>query len=247
MRDHLTTLFYGLKDRKAFLDALRAALVQVAWKNSYTGDNLITFGKNLSFLDDEKFMAAVGRHATDLVEQGILWRTHVLAWAARGGLRHEGDFVECCCYKGTSAAVLCDYLDFSTLPKTFYLYDSFDVRVTDTVSDAKTDHGPELFERTKQRFAAIPNVKVLRGMVPAVLDDESPSRIAFLHIDMNNAAGEIAALERLFDRVVPGGLVVLDDYGYTIFRAQKLAHDKFFGSRGYSVVELPTSQGLVVK
>ena len=49
------------------------------------------------------------------------------------------------------------------------------------------------------------------------------SRIAYLHIDLNQAPAEIAALEVLFDRIVPGGIVILDDYEWAMgYRRQKL-------------------------
>jgi hypothetical protein len=40
-------------------------------------------------------------------------------------------------------------------------------------------------------------------------------RIAYLHIDMNQAPAEVAALDALFDRVVPSGIVILDDYEWS--------------------------------
>ena len=42
-------------------------------------------------------------------------------------------------------------------------------------------------------------------------------------------------------------MIVLDDYGWSLYRAQKQAEDAFFAERGYLVLELPTGQGLVVK
>jgi O-methyltransferase len=54
-------------------------------------------------------------------------------------------------------------------------------------------------------------------------------------------------LERLFDRVLTGGVVVFDDYGWKMFHKQKEAEDAFMRSRGYGILELPTGQGLVVK
>ena len=77
---------------------------------------------------------------------------------------------------------------------------------------------------------------------------QSPKRIAYLHIDLNEAPAEIAALDALFDRVVPGGIVILDDYEWAgPHRAQKLAEDPWFEARHYRVFPLPTGQGIVIK
>jgi hypothetical protein len=47
--------------------------------------------------------------------------------------------------------------------------------------------------------------------------------------------------------MVPGAVLILDDYGWLGYRAQKLAEDPWFEKRGYRVLELPTGQGLLIK
>jgi hypothetical protein len=72
--------------------------------------------------------------------------------------------------------------------------------------------------------------------------------VAYLHIDLNNAAGELAALDVLFDRVVSGGIVVMDDYEWAgVYRQQKRQEDPWFAARGYRVFPLPTGQGFLIK
>jgi hypothetical protein len=88
---------------------------------------------------------------------------------------------------------------------------------------------------------------VLRGRIPEILSEASPASIAYLHLDLNSAAAELAALEHLYDRIVPGGYLVLDDYGWYPYRQQKDEEDPFFAARGTRVLELPTGQGLVIK
>lgn len=99
----------------------------------------------------------------------------------------------------------------------------------------------------RARFAGLDNVVITRGPVPATLERASPEKIAFMHIDMNNVAAEIGALDELFQRVTPGGVVVLDDYGWIAYQAQQAAERDWFASRGYVVLELPTGQGLVIR
>jgi O-methyltransferase len=98
-----------------------------------------------------------------------------------------------------------------------------------------------------EKFRDVANVRIVRGVLPEVLADIAPEKIAFLHIDINSPAAEIGTLEVLFDRVAAGGIVVFDDYGWHLFRKQKEAEDAFMAARGYRILELPTGQGLLVK
>lgn len=109
------------------------------------------------------------------------------------------------------------------------------------------EHSKQLYAEVKARFSDVPNVTVTQGKVPDVLAGVAPEKIAFMHLDLNNAEAEIGALEILWDRMLPGAVLVLDDYGWRGYREQKLAEDPWFSMRGYKVLELPTGQGLVIK
>jgi hypothetical protein len=246
MRNYLTTAFYGVMNPEKFIGGIQQAIDQVATEGVFAGDNLFTYQRNLSFLDDAEFMAAFSKNAITDVERSVIWRTHVLCWAARNGLRLEGDFLECACYKGTSARIVCDYLDFGNSGKRYYLYDLFE-HSDEMDHHGMPEHGADLYGKVKQRFADLENVLVTQGSVPEILYQVAPEKIAFLHLDINSAAAEIGALEFLFDRITPGGIIVLDDYGWRAYRPQKEAEDVFFAARGYHVLELPTGQGLVIK
>lgn len=94
----------------------------------YAGDNIFTIGRNLGFLENKAFVDAWKAHAETDVEQTIVWRISVLAWVAKSVLSRKvpGDFVECACYKGTSARIICDYVDFAHSGRNYYLYDLFE-------------------------------------------------------------------------------------------------------------------------
>ena len=212
-------------------------------RGRFIADDMMVWGRNLSFLEDEPFMASVSRHFD---KPNALWRLAVVAWAARQGLRLDGDFVECGTYKGGTANVLCDTLDLHKHDKRFWLYDVFDWSPQDKhVHFEGLDAG--LHDIVKQRFAAMPYVHIVQGYVPGSFSQGVPEKIAFLHVDMNNAEAEIGALEVLWDRVVPGAIVILDDYGWSGGLPQKRAEDRFLTERGYSVLELPTGQGMVIR
>lgn len=249
--NHLTTAFFGAANMSEFLKGIQHAIdhLHPGWRDGvYAGDNIFTYGRNLSFLSDEKLMAAHRRHATTAIEQAILWRISVVAWGALNGMRlGRGDFVECACYKGTTARIVCDYIDFAKHPdRHYYLYDLFE-HDQSMPHHSMPEHGADLYGKVKARFADLPNVTVTRGRVPDVLHEAAPKEVAFMHLDLNNAPAEIGALELLFDRMVPGAVLILDDYGWCGYRAQKEAEDPWLAARGYRVLELPTGQGLLIK
>jgi O-methyltransferase len=80
-----------------------------------------------------------------------------------------------------------------------------------------------------------------------VLREQPPDPIAFLHVDLNNSAAEIAALDQLYESTVPGGVIVFDDYCWAASRAQFVAEREWFERRGLVVMPLPTGQGVFVK
>lgn len=243
----VTKIFFGVKN-PGFLQGLQQAVDNLAPQGIYAGDNLFTFGRNLGFFENKKFVEAWGAHASTQIEQAIVWRIYVLAWAAKSVIARNvpGDFAECACYKGTSARIICDYVDFADSGRHYYLYDLFE-HDDSMIHHSMPEHGEALFDQVKARFLGFPNVTVTKGFLPDVLDQVSPDTIAFMHIDLNNAPAEIGVLDRLFDRLSPGGILVLDDYGWLAYRAQKLAEDPWLATRGYEVLELPTGQGLVFK
>ncbi len=245
---YVSDLFYKMKDFDGFIAGLNQAFKSMDGLNGlFAGDNLITIDKNLSFLTDKPFMTAFNAHATTRIERGLVWRIMTVLWGARNGLRLEGDFIECACYKGITARIVCDTIDFGSYPdRRYYLYDLFE-HDESMPHHHMLEHSSTLFEEVKDRFAHLSNVTVTQGRVPDSFSQALPEKIAFLHLDLNNAEAEIAVLDILFERMVPGAVMVLDDYGWLGYRAQKIAEDDWLAKRGYHVLELPTGQGLLIK
>lgn len=234
-----------IADEQVFMLSLTRAMQQLPQDGLFCSDNLLAWWRNLSFLDDPHFMNCFRRHAQTEAELGIIWRTHVYTWCVKQALRRSGDLVEAGCYQGTSVRIACDVVDFARYKNKFYLYDLFEHR-DGMRHHGMTAHGPQLYAQVQARFADLSNVVVVRGEIPAVLRRRCPRRIAFLHLDLNDAQAEEGALAHLFPRLVPGSIVLLDDYGWQSYRAQRDAADRFFSVHGLEVAELPTGQGLVL-
>ena len=64
---------------------------------------------------------------------------------------------------------------------------------------------------------------------------------------MNCAPPELAALRHFWPRLVPGGVVLMDDYAYMGFDEQGAAFDAWARETGIPILALPTGQGLIIK
>src|SRR5450631_8328 len=239
-------VFWGTTDAQAVAEIMKSttALLPAGY---HFADNLLTWGRNMSMLDDAPFVAAWQANAESSSDEAIVWRRYVLACAAYHCVQLDGDFVECGAYTGVGIKTIVDYLGGPAFPKTFWGYDIFEHDAS-MLNAALPEHGSGLYERVREKFAGYSQVRVVKGLIPEVFASGCPDRIAYLHIDLNQAPAEIASLEHLFDRMVPGGILILDDYEWAgPYRGQKLAEDVWFEARKYRVIPLPTGQGIVIK
>ena len=70
--------------------------------------------------------------------------------------------------------------------------------------------------------------------------------ISFLHIDLNSAVAEAAALEKLKDRLCKGSLILFDDYGGHGAEEQALVHETFANDNNRDLLILPTGQAVII-
>ena len=227
----------------------------------YLQDGLVSC-HNHEFMASPAFASAYQRGvAAAGCDYGWHWRVHIGLWAAGIAAELPGDFVECGVNAGFMSSSIMHALDWNARDKTFWLLDTFAGVDERYVSDqeksagilaknqAMIDSGFYVldFEKVKRNFAEWRRVKLVKGSIPETLPRVDAERIAFLHIDMNCAPPEVAALRYLWDRLVPGAPVLLDDYAYYGYRPQKLAMDELTAQLGAAIASLPTGQGLLIK
>ena len=256
------------KARAKFINSVFAGILPTDHLSVFWGDRLATLDKSMGFFDDTKFnqafLAILSDYPYDqyVGKQTIAWRLHTLVWAAQHAKAlPEGDFVECGVFRGDMSWVIGEVADLKNSDRRFFLYDSFIGLDKDLLREddypfnsgyfeiANSFYSEEgIFENVKSRFKDWKNYFVIEGYLPRTLIHENaPERIAFLHVDLNSPAAELACFEELFDKLVSGALVILDDYGWKAYGKQKVVADDFFGERGISLLELPTGQGLAIK
>lgn len=237
---------------------LPGPLVTVAYmlyraRGVYFQDGLLTV-HNSDFRRDPKFREsyALGK-ATGSWGQDIEWRAYVCCWAAWSVRNKEGDFVECGVNRGGLSRAVMHYIDFADLNKRFWLLDTYEGLVEHLISEDERRLGilpggyTDCYREVVQTFGSVPGVEIVRGVVPDTLPSVTSAKICYLSLDMNNTAPEIAAAEYFWDRLVSGGIIILDDYGWRRQINQKIAFDRFAEQRAIKILALPTGQGLIIK
>jgi O-methyltransferase len=208
--------------------------------------------KNCGFLSDREFLCSYDALLRQDGNAKNRWRAHVTQWAAFHASKLPGDFVETGVDRGCFSASVCSYVDFASLQdKTFFLIDTFGGLIADLVSEeeraAFKNEYADTYQFVKDSFSRYPNVEVVRGVVPDVLETIPFSQIAYLSIDLNCATPERSALEFFWPLLVGGGIVVLDDYGFPGRGAQQETADEFARTVGARVLSVPTGQGILIK
>lgn len=239
------------------------ALARFLLRGAYVNDGLISFHRH-AFLDDPAFKRAYERGARALGGEDWYqwhWRVHIGLWAAQNASRLDGDFVECGVNYGFLSSAVMEFLDWDQLDKTFYLLDTFaglDSRFVATGESGegnlkKSEHNLRNgmyvsgVDSVRANFAQWQNQRIIVGSIPETLDQVDARTVAFLHIDMNCAPPEVAALRFFWPRLADGAFVLLDDYAYRGFEPQRLAMDDLATELGASICALPTGQGLLIK
>jgi hypothetical protein len=229
----------------------------------YAQDGLLSV-HNHDFMRDPAFARAYDRGVKALGgtdDYHWHWRIHVGLWAACGAVKLDGDFVECGVNKGFLSSSIMEHLDWNSLARTFYLLDTFTGLDEHRISDSEIRGG--ILDANRERlsrgyyvsgveavvanFAQWRNVRIIQGAVPDTLPSVDTDRIAYLHLDMNCAPPEVAAANHFWDRLVPGAFMLLDDYAYVGYEAQKVAMDAFASEHDVAICSLPTGQGLIIK
>ena len=242
------------------LEGLGYRLVNL--RKGHAIDGLYTV-HNAPFLSDARFQAAYRRgvQASGGVDPGAQWRIHVGLWAARAASGIAGDFVECGVNAGFLSSAILSYLGGPGAGRKFYLVDTFEGPALDQFSQEELGRGRLQvalqaieagayvtdLERVRQNYSEWSGIEIVKGRVPDVLPGVGAGRISFLHLDMNCAFPETAALRFFWERISPGGIVLFDDYAYFGHDAQMGAIGELAAALGAEALAIPTGQGLLIK
>lgn len=150
----------------------------------------------------------------------------------------QGDFVECGVWRGGSTMAAIDtLLKAGDTSRTVYLYDTFEGMSEPTEHDKElSGNAADTLMQSSQRedatsvwcYSALeevqknvgsldyPAAKVhyVKGKVEDTIPQTLPSKIALLRLDTDWYESTAHELEHLYPLLVPGGVIIIDDYGH---------------------------------
>jgi O-methyltransferase len=196
-----------------------------------------------------KILAVEGLTMTGIENRFTLLQS--IQYLIRHGI--PGSMVECGVWHGGSMALMArELISLGDLERDLYLFDTFEgmpsagdedmdwrgiparQRMQDEESHRAESHmwcvSP--LETVQKNMAAtgypLARLHFMKGRVEDTLPSQAPQQIALLRLDTDWYESTRHELLHLYHRVVPGGVVIIDDYGY--WQGARKAVDEFLST-----------------
>ncbi len=195
--------------------------------------------------DFEPIYAEASRHTLVTRDRAwILWKT------LQQALQLEGDVLECGVFRGGTALLEARTMGQQNDGRTLHLFDSFEGMpvTTDGVDRFESgDLGTTSVEGVRELLSFAPFVQIHQGFIPDSFTGLDIAKLAWAHIDVDIYQAVHDSVSYVYERLVPGGFMVFDDYGFPSCIGARRAVDEAFADRPEVPICLPTGQALVVK
>jgi predicted O-methyltransferase YrrM len=156
-----------------------------------------------------------------------------------------GEVAEVGVYKGGSARLIATYLPH----KTVHLFDTFEgMPSTDPKKDChqKGDFTVS-FDIVKNYLSDLKNVRIYKGIFPDTSEPIQDKQFALVHVDVDIYTSIKACCEFFYPRMLPGGVIVFDDYAVKSCPGATQAVDEYFADKSEKVIRMVTSGSFVMK
>jgi O-methyltransferase len=180
--------------------------------------------------------------------------TREAAWAlyslARQTLSIPGDFLEAGVYRGGTARLFRRLLDTSGHQRTLHLFDTFGgMPETNRTLDIhrEKDFLDTSVEAVSTFIGTEEWICYHKGFIPDTFKRLENVRFAFAHIDVDIYQSVLDCCGFIYPRVVPGGILVFDDYGLPSCPGARVAVDAFFQDKPEIPFVLHSGQAIVFR
>lgn len=198
------------------------------------------------WLDDREFLDLC--RFSDLADRRSADRKHLLWSLANLVEELPGDTAEAGAYEGASSLLICHRMQGSG--KEHHVFDSFEGLSPPGPSDGGHWKAGDLkspLPVIQDRLAAYDFVRYYPGWIPSRFPSVSGKTFCLVHLDIDLYRPTLDSLEFFYPRLVPGGVILCDDYGFSTCPGARKAMDDYMRPRPEKVVHVPTGQGFIIK
>jgi O-methyltransferase len=179
-------------------------------------------------------------------------RCYVLYTIAKQLQNIEGEFYECGVYKGGTALLIAEVINYynGEYSQNLHLFDTFEgMPETNNEKDwhKKGDFADTSIESVQERLTEYSKLNFYKGYIPSTFDGLENNKVSFAHIDVDIYKSIIDCCTFIYPRMSSGGMFVFDDYGFITCPGARMAVDDFFRDKKEQPLVLPTGQAIVVK
>lgn len=173
---------------------------------------------------------------------------------------------ECGVFRGLSGLITC-HVQKSLRPEfageDYYLIDSYQGLSESKESDLaarqlsngqiewvhthRAGHFAVPMDVVAANFDEFPRLNFVAGWIPKALTHLPETKWSFVHIDVDLFEPTLGCLEYFMPRMVPGGVILNDDFSSPLFPGGGKAWAQYFGERSLPYLVLDTGQSVYVK
>ncbi len=159
----------------------------------------------------------------------------------------NGHYAECGVFEGATSYLIAEAM---LKNEQLFLYDTFEGLSKPSGNDGHYWEKGDLFaseDLVKSRLAKYENIQYRKGYIPDRFDEDSSFKFKFVHVDVDLYQPTRDSIEFFYDHMVPGGIILCDDYGFYSCPGAKKAFDEIIKTKPENIVFFPTGQAFIIK
>jgi O-methyltransferase len=172
------------------------------------------------------------------------FEAYIVYALAKAQAKQPGSYAEVGVYRGASAKLMCE----AKGDKRLRLFDTFEGLPPTSQHDSGI-HRPNQYacslEEVRAYVSGYQNLEFYKGIFPDSAQGVAEDTYAFAHFDVDLYEGTKGCLEYFYPRMIHGGIMLSHDYG--LLEGVEKAFQEFFADKPEGIIDLPTTQCMVVK